>query len=88
MINKIKKKLGEAYHTKDLGATQSYLGIRITRDRAHRCTWIDQEAYINSVTISLHAYHIWTDPTFSYETLDVIMHSIQSLYMIDTKKLS
>ena len=35
MINKIKKKLGEAYHMKDLGAAQSYLGIRITRDRAH-----------------------------------------------------
>ena len=35
MINKIKKKLGEAYHVKDLGATQSYLGIRITRDHAH-----------------------------------------------------
>ena len=35
MISKIKKKLGEAYHMKDLGATQSYLGIRITRDHAH-----------------------------------------------------
>ena len=33
---------------KDLGATQSYLGIRITRDCAHRCIWIDQEAYIDS----------------------------------------
>ena len=32
MINKIKKKLGEAYHMKDLGAAQSYLGIQITRD--------------------------------------------------------
>ena len=48
MINKIKKKLGEAYHMKDLGAAQSYLGIRITRDRAHRRIWIDQEAYIDS----------------------------------------
>ena len=48
MINKIKKKLGEAYHMKDLGATQSYLGIRITRDHAHLCIWIDQEAYIDS----------------------------------------
>ena len=76
MINKIKKKLGKAYHMKDLGATQSYLGIRITRDHAHQCTWIDQEAYIDSVTISLHAYHIRTDPTFSYETLDVIMTSL------------
>ena len=36
MINKIKKKLGEAYHMKDLGATQLYLGIRITRDHAHQ----------------------------------------------------
>ena len=35
MINKIKKKLGEAYHMKDLGAAQSYLGIRITRDHTH-----------------------------------------------------
>ena len=48
MINKIKKKLGEAYHMKDLGAAQSYLGIRITRDRTHRCIWIDQEAYIDN----------------------------------------
>ena len=48
MINKIKKKLGEAYHMKDLGAAQSYLGIRITKDRAHRRIWIDQEAYIDS----------------------------------------
>ena len=48
MINKIKKKLGEAYHMKDLGAAQSYLGIRITRDRAHQRIWIDQEAYIDS----------------------------------------
>ena len=48
MINKIKKILGEAYHIKDLGTAQSYLGIQITRDRAHRCNWIDQEAYIDS----------------------------------------
>ena len=48
MINKIKKKLGEAYHMKDLGAAQSYLGIRITRDRAHRHIWIDQVVYIDS----------------------------------------
>ena len=48
MINKITKKLGEAYHMKDLGAAQSYLGIWITRDRAHRCIWIDQEAYIDN----------------------------------------
>ena len=48
MINKIKKKLGEAYHMKDIGAAQSYLGIHITRDCAHRRIWIDQEAYIDS----------------------------------------
>ena len=48
MINRIKKKLGEAYHMKDLGAAQSYLGIRITRDRTHWCIWVDQEAYIDS----------------------------------------
>ena len=35
MINKIKKKLGEVYHMKDLGAAQSYLGIRSTSDCAH-----------------------------------------------------
>ena len=51
MINKIKKKLGEAYHMKDLGATQSYLGIWITRDRAHQCIWIDQEAYIDRKSV-------------------------------------
>ena len=33
---------------KDLGAAQSYLGIRITRDHARQHIWIDQEAYINS----------------------------------------
>ena len=54
MINKIKKKLGEAYHMKDLGAAQSYLGIRITRDCTHRCIWIDQEAYINSALSQFH----------------------------------
>ena len=54
MINKIKKKLGEAYHMKDLGAAQSYLGIRITRDHAHRHIWIDQEAYINSAITQFH----------------------------------
>ena len=31
LINKIKKKLSKAFHMKDLGATQSYLGIWITR---------------------------------------------------------
>ena len=51
MINKIKKKLGEAYHMKDLGAAQSYLGIQITRDHAHQCIWIDQEAYIDSALL-------------------------------------
>ena len=35
-------------HMKDLGAAQSYLGIRITRDHAHQRIWIDQEAYIDS----------------------------------------
>ena len=54
MINKIKKKLGEAYHMKDLGAAQSYLGIRITRDRAHQRIWIDQEAYIDSAITWFH----------------------------------
>ena len=48
MINKIKKKLGEAYHMKDLGAAQSYLGIQITRDCTHQRIWIDQETYIDS----------------------------------------
>ena len=33
---------------KDLGATQSYLGIWITRDHTNWCIWIDQEAYIDS----------------------------------------
>ena len=54
MINKIKNKLGEAYHMKDLGGAQSYLGIRITRDHAHRCIWIDQEAYIDSALSQFH----------------------------------
>ena len=54
LINKIKKKLGKAYHMKDLGAAQSYLGIRITRDCAHWCIWIDQEAYIYSVLSWFH----------------------------------
>ena len=54
MINKIKKKLGEAYHMKDLGAAQSYLEIRITRDRAHQCICIDQEAYIEGALSQFH----------------------------------
>ena len=39
---------------KDLGAAQSYLGIQITRDRAHQCIWIDQEAYIDSALSRFH----------------------------------
>ena len=39
---------------KDLGAAQSYLGIRITRDCTHQCIWIDQEAYINSALSQFH----------------------------------
>ena len=39
---------------KDLGAAQSYLGIWITRDRAHQCIWIDQEAYIDSTLSRFH----------------------------------
>ena len=54
MINKIKKKLGEVYHMKDLGAAQSYLGIRSTRDHAHWRIWIDQEAYIDSALSWFH----------------------------------
>ena len=54
LINKIKKKLGEAYHMKDLGAAQSYLGIRITRDCTHQHIWVDQEAYIDSALSRFH----------------------------------
>ena len=54
LISKIKKKLGEAYHMKGLGAAQSYLGIRITRDHTHQCIWIDQEAYIDSALSQFH----------------------------------
>ena len=54
LISKIKKKLGKAYHMKDLEAAQSYLGIRITRDHTHWCIWIDQEAYIDSALSRFH----------------------------------
>ena len=48
MIHSIKKQLKAAYQMKDLGATTSYLGIRITRDQKQRSIWIDQEDYIHN----------------------------------------
>ena len=35
-----------------------------------------KEKMEQAVTISFHAYHIWTDPTFSSQTTDVTMTSL------------
>lgn len=43
----LKKSLQKQYQMKDLGQANSYLGIRIARDRAKRTIKIDQESYIH-----------------------------------------
>jgi len=45
-INKVKQELGERFKLRDLGPTESLLGIKITRDRAKRTLCLSQRQYI------------------------------------------
>lgn len=46
-INALKKKFLQRFRMKDLGAVDSYLGIRIRRDRPNKRIFIDQQSYID-----------------------------------------
>ena len=48
-IKAVKEELSARYEMSDLGEIQSYLGIRIVRDRANRRIEIDQSGYITRI---------------------------------------
>lgn len=48
-VNWFYEKLSERFRTKNLGAVDKILGIRITRDRKNRTVYLDQEQYLESV---------------------------------------
>ena len=48
-INKLKKDLARRYEITDLGEIESYLGMRITRDRSRKRLEIDQSNYLMGV---------------------------------------
>ena len=48
-IKKVKEELSARYEMSDLGEIQSYLGIRIVRDRANRRIEINQSGYITDI---------------------------------------
>ena len=48
-IERTKKLLSERYEMTDLGEIQSYLGMRIVRDRGNRVIEIDQSGYIQDI---------------------------------------
>lgn len=43
------RQLQSQYKFRDLGEGDSFLNIRITRDRAQRKLWLSQRAYINKI---------------------------------------
>ena len=46
---KIKLKLTNHFHMKDLGETNQILGIRISRDKEAGVIWIDQETFVDEL---------------------------------------
>src|SRR6266850_885389 len=48
-VKELKVNLAKCYEISDLGEIESYLGIRITRDRQSKCLTIDQSGYIKDV---------------------------------------
>ena len=48
-ILQVKRSLAKTYEMTDLGEIQSFLGMRISRDRPNRTLYIDQEHYLNGV---------------------------------------
>ena len=45
----LKANLAKRYEMSDLGEIESYLGVRITRDRPNRCLQIDQAGYTRDI---------------------------------------
>src|SRR6266404_1438524 len=48
-VKRLKADLAKRYEMSDLGEIESYLGVRITRDRPNRCLQIDQAGYMCDV---------------------------------------
>src|SRR5258707_8633834 len=48
-VKQLKEKLSLCYEMSDLGEIQSYLGMRIRRDRSKKCIEVDQSGYIRSI---------------------------------------
>ena len=48
-VKQLKQKLSSRYEMSDFGEIQSYLGMRISRDRSRKCIKVDQSGYIKSV---------------------------------------
>jgi len=48
-VNRLKDQIAKCYEVTDLGNIESYLGIRILRDRSKKCLTIDQSGYIKDI---------------------------------------
>jgi len=48
------RQLQSRYEFHDLGEGDSFLNIRITRDRAQRKLWLSQRAYIDKIVAQYH----------------------------------
>jgi hypothetical protein len=48
-VKQLKSSLSSCYEMTDLGEIQSYLGMRISRDRSRKCIEINQSGYIKDV---------------------------------------
>ena len=48
-LDRFKQDFGQRFKTKDLGELNRILGMRITRDRADRAIYLDQEQYLEDV---------------------------------------
>ena len=48
-VKQLKEKLSLRYEMSDLGEIQSYLGMRICRDRSKKHIEVDQSGYIRSI---------------------------------------
>src|SRR5712671_2456583 len=49
VVNRLKDQIAKCYEVTDLGNIESYLGIRILRDRSKKCLTIDQSGYIKDI---------------------------------------
>ena len=51
MVKELKANLAQCYEISDLGEIESYLGIRITRDRQNKRLTINQSGYVKDVLV-------------------------------------